>query len=98
MQMNPDLEKFIEYVIEKNASDLHLSSNNRPIVRIAGQLTNVPDTKAIDNVELVERLFNFFVKLDPISEPATIKELQYTSSASMVFKPVEVILYNNLEK
>jgi twitching motility protein PilT len=56
MQINPNLERFIEYTLESNASDLHLSSNNPPIVRIDGQLNAIPDTKPLDNVELVGML------------------------------------------
>ncbi len=53
MQINPKLEKFIEYSIKNGASDLHLSSSNFPIVRIDGQLVNIPDTTPIDSVELI---------------------------------------------
>ncbi len=53
---NPILEKFIEYAVRKGASDLHLSSGNYPIVRIDGELVNVPNTKPIDGARLTAML------------------------------------------
>lgn len=37
------IEKFLDLVINKEASDLHLSSNNLPVLRINGQLIKIND-------------------------------------------------------
>jgi twitching motility protein PilT len=56
MQTNPNLENFIEYVVKHKASDLHLSAGNYPITRIDGELSQIPNTKIIESVELFEML------------------------------------------
>ncbi|MES2676696.1 MAG: type IV pilus twitching motility protein PilT [Pseudomonadota bacterium] len=56
MQNNSTLDSFIEYVTAHKASDLHLSSGNYPIVRIDGELFQIPDTKILESVELFEML------------------------------------------
>ena len=35
------INKFLDLVIEKGASDLHLSSNNIPAIRISGDLVKI---------------------------------------------------------
>ena len=56
MQTNPNLENFIEYVVKHKASDLHLSAGNYPITRIDGELSQIPNTKIIESVELFAML------------------------------------------
>lgn len=56
MQIDPTLEKLIQYSVTNNASDLHLSSNSRPIVRIDGELAKIPDTTSIGSAELMKML------------------------------------------
>ena len=56
MQIEPNLNSFLEYVIKNKASDLHLSSESCPIARIDGDLTTIPNTKPIGSIELFKML------------------------------------------
>lgn len=56
MENSPTLTGFIEYAIKNGASDIHLSSTNKPIVRIDGELREIPDSNIINSIDLVGML------------------------------------------
>ena len=47
-----ELEKLIDIVVSKEASDLHLSVNSHPIIRVAGTLIPLTDKPILTNVDV----------------------------------------------
>src|SRR5205814_924686 len=45
------IDTFFKFMMEQNASDLHLSTGNQPILRVHGDLVRV-DAPALDNDDL----------------------------------------------
>lgn len=51
-----DIIELLNYAVKKGASDLHLSAKMPPLVRIDGDLQNIPETSEISNDELKKML------------------------------------------
>ena len=56
MIIDPLLESFIDCVIKNKASDLHLSTGSKPIVRIDGDLCKIPNTQEFNANTLMAML------------------------------------------
>lgn len=52
------LENYLKYSKENNATDLHLCSDSRPLARINGRLTELPDTEIMRPGTINEILFS----------------------------------------
>jgi len=51
-----DINKLLSYTVTKNASDLHLSSGRPPLVRIDGELCDIPNTSVLDDKDIIAML------------------------------------------
>ena len=56
MSINSLLDSFIDFVVKNTASDLHLSTGNKPIARIDGELCQIPNTQNLDSKSMLEML------------------------------------------
>ena len=49
-----NLEKILDIAMEKDASDVHLISGNKPMLRIARDLVPVPESKILTPEDMFE--------------------------------------------
>jgi len=55
-----DLDKILKYGVEQNASDVHFSSNEKPIIRIDGDLQRLEDQSVLSAEDLLKMLEKTF--------------------------------------
>jgi twitching motility protein PilT len=53
------IEKLLEIGVKKNASDLHLHPNLKPLLRIYGTLSEIPELNPMSSDEIKKLLFSF---------------------------------------
>ncbi len=51
-----DIEKLLTYAVDKNASDLHLSSGEAPLIRVDGELLPIKEEEVIKSEVLLDEL------------------------------------------
>lgn len=56
-----EMDKIFDVAIEKDASDIHLISGNKPILRIARNLVEVEEAATLTNDDMLE-LYDYFVR------------------------------------
>lgn len=54
-----EMVKYLDYAVDKNASDLHLTVGIAPTVRIDGKLLSVPDAPVCDDEKIAEFIAGF---------------------------------------
>lgn len=52
-----NISEYLKITIEKDASDLHLSSGMFPMIRVDGSMTKINDTEILDSNTLTQELF-----------------------------------------
>ena len=56
-----DMGKVFDIAIEKNASDVHLISGNRPVIRVVRDLVEIDSIDVLTNEDMLE-IYDYFVK------------------------------------
>jgi len=56
-----DMNKILDIAIEKNASDIHLVFNNKPMLRIARRLEPVEDTEILTEEDMMD-IYDYLIK------------------------------------
>lgn len=79
------IDAFFNMVVEYNASDLHLSSGNSPMLRIDGQLQRI-DYPPLDNDELKKMLYE-------IAPEYKIKTFEETGDADFAYEIPNVVRF-----
>lgn len=51
-----NVKKLLEFIVEKGASDLHLSAGCQPIIRMDGEIITLKEYNAVEENELLEQL------------------------------------------
>jgi len=74
---NAEMVKYLEYAIEKNASDLHLTVGISPTVRIDGKLFSVPEAPVCDSEKIAE-FIGGFTPAEMIEKFKKQKELDFS--------------------
>ena len=79
MQLNltPEMKVLLDYAVEKNASDLHLTVGVPPIIRVDGLLMAVPN-EAILTGEAVTKLVQSYMTPDQIDHLKIRKEVDFS--------------------
>jgi len=56
-----EMDKIFDIAIERDASDIHLISNNKPVLRIARDLTILEEMDVLKEEDMTE-LYDYFVR------------------------------------
>ena len=76
-----NLEKILDIAMEKDASDVHLISGNKPMLRIARDLVPVPESKILtpeDMFEVYDTLVKGNVDKDEVFNATRKLDMSYT--------------------
>ncbi|HBV02115.1 MAG TPA: hypothetical protein DEB69_01690 [Candidatus Komeilibacteria bacterium] len=73
---NLTINRILNAVAERKATDVHFVVGNNPIIRINGQLTDLADEEVI-NPEFLESLINFFAGEDKLEILKKKKEIKF---------------------
>lgn len=82
-----EMDKIFDIAIEKDASDIHLISGNKPILRIVRSLVKIDEMQELTNDDMIE-LYDYFVRgnVDKDNVFRTTKKLD----ASAEYKDVRI--------
>jgi len=63
-------KEFLQFAKDKNASDVHLSTNERPMIRLYGKIYKIdyPKLKKSEVLEIIKRILNSKKKLNQLHE------------------------------
>ncbi|KKQ91071.1 MAG: twitching motility protein, partial [Berkelbacteria bacterium GW2011_GWA1_39_10] len=75
--LDPLMKKLLDFAIERKASDLHLTVNIPPMVRIDGKLSPVPSEAELSS-EAVSRLIQSFMTQEQLERLKVRKEVDFS--------------------
>jgi twitching motility protein PilT len=76
-KQNNEMMKYLDFAIEKEASDIHLSAGISPTVRIDGKLVAIPETQALSQNKIRE-LIDSFTPKEMVESFKQRKELDFS--------------------
>jgi twitching motility protein PilT len=79
--MSIPIEKFLEFIVARNATDLHITVPSVPVLRIDGELIPLPEVPPFTPQE-VENMFNKITTEDQRAAFKASRELDFTYSMS----------------
>ena len=74
----PYVEEAMRYLVNKGASDLHLSAGSAPLVRLHGALVPIPGTPELTAEDTQEMLESFLGEIDKREEFAEDNEVDFS--------------------
>ena len=78
-EQNALLEKFINIVVQEDASDLHLSEGRPPVIRVSGSLVTLVKEKVLTKVD-IEAFSKIFLNTDSYERFAKTHEVDFSYS------------------
>lgn len=71
------IQQLLQYVVDKKCSDLHLMTGSAPVIRIDGELRNLPEQGVLSNIE-VEQLLAGVMTVEQKQVVSVNKEIDFS--------------------
>jgi twitching motility protein PilT len=83
--IDPLLSEFMMYAIKNNASDIHLSANEYPMLRVDGVLLKIPNTEVLNGQILIRMLHSVMSPLETKTYQQSM-ELDFSIKSEPTFR------------